>query len=248
MEWQHARSIDDDDDDDDDVSATDLRSENENGRRTQEIRYSETVGDKKRINIHSQKYATRWDREFSPGVRQKLRQGSRPDRYDEIGHGYRSRLLHRSSSRTPSPPEQHRRRPRSHSRRTIIKRHALGGSAGGGGEFLRGHSRLNHDWDDDSDLRQESGHVFKFRLKKPQLSEQAHTPVDPGVPSSTSGVKKWATLRSKKDELFQEKEFKVLRSRYKSNPSALQYSIADLEREDKHVASSDTQPLLLQWK
>ena len=97
MEWQQVHLIDDDD-----VSAIDSRSEEEFGRRTQEIRYSEIVGDKKRVNIHSQKYATRWDREFSPGVRHKLRQGSRPDQYDDIG------------SRTPSPSIQRRRR---HSRR-----------------------------------------------------------------------------------------------------------------------------------
>ncbi len=237
MAWRQVHSIEEEEEDDD-VSAIDLRSEKEIGRRTQEIRYSETVGDKERVNIHSQKYGTRWDREFSPGVRQKVRQGSRPDRYDEIGHGYSSRLLYRSSSRTPSPSKQRR------SRRAF----AIAAHRGGRDNLLLPRLRALERDDDDFNVRQESGHVFKFRFKKPQSSDQTHTQIDPDVPSSTSGVKKWATLRSKKDELFQEKEFKVLHSRYKSNPSALQYSIADLERDDKHVASSDTQPLLLQWK
>ena len=112
----------------------------------------------------------------------------------------------------------------------------------------RPHTPQSDDSDDSFKVRRESGHTFNFRLKKLQSIEQAPTQTGPEVPSSTSGVMKWAILRLKKDELFQESEFRVQRSRYKSSLSALQYSLADLEREEPHIPSSDSQPLLLQWK
>ena len=112
----------------------------------------------------------------------------------------------------------------------------------------RPHTPHSDDSDDSFKVRRESGHTFNFRLKKLQSIEQAPTQTGPEVPSSTSGVRKWAILRLKKDELFQESEFRVQRSRYKSSLSALQYSLADLEREEPHIPSLDSQPLLLQWK
>ena len=189
----------------DGIEAIGLHSEQENGRRTQEIRYSETVGDKKRVNIHSQKYATRWDPEFSPGIRHRFQQAQvpRPGPYIEY-----SRRAHADDLDYESDQEW----------------------------VFRAHGP------------REVGQVFNFRLKKPESSEEAPTQTGPEVPSSTSGVRKWATLRLEKDASFQENEFKVLRSRYKSNPSALQHSIAELEREEKRTTPSDSQPLLLQWK
>lgn len=248
MEWPHTGATGRHDSiySQDGIEPLGLHSEHVHGRRTQEIRFSETVGDKKRVNIHSEKYATRWDPEFSPGVRhrkirRKLNQRvSRPAPYDEIGHRVDPRVQHPPR---PSPPR--RRRPESHH-----AHHAEDDDPLPVLNSLKALQDVSHsDHSDDSfKVRRESGHIFNFRLKKLQSIEQAPTQAGPEVPSSTSGVRKWASLRLKKDELFQENEFRVQRSRYNSNLSALQYSIADLVREEPHKSSSDSQPLLLQWK
>lgn len=220
-----------------------LHSGQEHGRRTEEVTFSETVGDKKRVNTHSQKYATTWDPGFSPEIRHKLPHVPAIP-VSPIEYEHDPRFERRSRSHLPSGAEVIRTRGRHHH---FSEEDSSEDDQAP--QAFRTHRRhLEKDRDDLLKVRRESGHVFNFCLKKPESSEQAPKQCEPEVPSSTSGVRKWATLGLEKDVLFQENEFKVLRSRYKSNPSALQYSIAELEREEKHTPSSDSQPLLLQWK
>ena len=235
-----------------------LHSEQAHGRRTQEIRFSETVGDKERVNIHSKKYATRWDPEISPGVRHRHHRVSRPAPYSYYEPGQRSdprvKILPRLSPPRGRRSERHFVRDGDHEYNysdedlNQWQPQARGKSRAHARVHARAHGSPPDHSDDPFKIIRESGHIFNFRLKKPQSTEQAPTQTGLEVPSSTSGVRKWAALRLKKDELFQENECKVQRSRYKSSLSGLQDSVADLEREEPHIPSSDSRPLLLQWK